>query len=319
MPRQFNYYSSGNREYLDPWVQAAHDAGQGFQQGMGFGVEQAMLKKSKKSDLLDTIKTSGFQKKDPAKQYSPYATEIQTDDGTYVKDLASGDLSDKEMARQERQAKIDYTKAQAKALENGTPFYDFDSTTGSMKYIGNMPKGSKIAPSSLPSQKYADKLNEMEELKQKQSNMVKEAAQDTLATIGEVKKGMKYFGVTGGIPSLPGTEGATWDANVNKLLSQKIVNLMAEMKNASRTGATGFGQLNQQELKVLQDASTALKRTLREEDAAAILSDMEIKLQKIATGQEAGQPNHNEAVDWARQNPNDPRSAEILKRNGLAQ
>jgi hypothetical protein len=46
---------------------------------------------------------------------------------------------------------------------------------------------------------------------------------------------------------------------------------------------------------------------------------MEIKLQKIATGQEAGQPNHNEAVDWARQNPNDPRSAEILKRNGLAQ
>jgi hypothetical protein len=56
---------------------------------------------------------------------------------------------------------------------------------------------------------------------------------------------------------------------------------MASMKNASKTGATGFGQLNQGELKVLQDGATALKKTMSWDDAKLILDDMKVKLNKI--------------------------------------
>lgn len=117
---------------------------------------------------------------------------------------------------------------------------------------------------------------------QAESDFIKESALDTLATIDEVERGIRNFGLTGQIPSIPGTERAKWEANVNKLLAGKVISLLSEMKKVSKTGASGFGQLSQKELMVLQDASTALKRTLKPEDAQAILTKMRTKLQKIA-------------------------------------
>lgn len=137
-----------------------------------------------------------------------------------------------------------------------------------------------------------EKLNieqdEKKKAQEEKSQFVKESALDTLKTIGEVEKGIGHFGLTGQLPSIPGTERATWEANVNKLLSGKIINLMTQMKEASKTGATGFGQLSEKELKVLQEASTALKRGLSPEAAQAILNDMKIKIKKIAGEESAG-------------------------------
>ena len=56
---------------------------------------------------------------------------------------------------------------------------------------------------------------------------------------------------------------------------------MSEMKSASKTGATGFGQLSNKELGVLQDASTALKRTLSPQDADKYLTKMENAAKKV--------------------------------------
>jgi len=114
----------------------------------------------------------------------------------------------------------------------------------------------------------------------KAENIIK-SAQDTLNTIKEVESGMGNFGMLGGLPSIPGTSRVKWEANINKLLSGKIIDLMGEMKNASRTGATGFGQLSEKELKVLQDSATALKRTMNPNDAQEILNEMKLKLSKI--------------------------------------
>ncbi len=124
----------------------------------------------------------------------------------------------------------------------------------------------------------------------KKAEYIKEITQDTLDTIKKVKEGINYFGLFGDIPSIPGSDRFTWQSNVNKLLKRKILDVMNEMKQASRTGATGFGALNIKELETLQDASTALKRSTSPEEAARILDDMERKLNKIIAPQGPQQP-----------------------------
>ena len=57
---------------------------------------------------------------------------------------------------------------------------------------------------------------------------------------------------------VPGS--AAYDGNVaiDRLRARLVTDLMAELKSQSRTGATGFGQLNIQELKLIQDAAAKL-------------------------------------------------------------
>lgn len=131
------------------------------------------------------------------------------------------------------------------------------------------------------------KVEQEEKGKQEENRAasIKESAYDTLKTISEVEKGIGHFGLTGSVPSLPGTERYNWETNINKLLSGKIINLMTSMKEASKTGATGFGQLSNKELGVLQQASTALKKGLSPEDAQRYLNDMKTALQKIVNNQ----------------------------------
>lgn len=124
---------------------------------------------------------------------------------------------------------------------------------------------------------------------EKQNYLVKEQAQDTIDTIAEVRKGMKYFGFLGKVPSevapsnIQGEyyERKNWEANIDKLLSGKIITLMNTMKQASKTGATGFGQLNQSELQLLKDASTALNRSLSPEDAKKYIDKIEESAKKV--------------------------------------
>ena len=141
-------------------------------------------------------------------------------------------------------------------------------------------------PSYQPPMSQKDKfeLEQKQRAMENQAQMVKDSAQDVLGTVGEVRKGMKFFGPMGDVPTIlspssliPGEydKRKNWEVNVNKLLSEKIVNLMAEMKNASRTGATGFGQLSGPELAILQGASTALKKGLSPQDADRYLTQIE--------------------------------------------
>jgi len=118
-----------------------------------------------------------------------------------------------------------------------------------------------------------------QQLEQK-SQFVRDQANDTLNTIAEVEKGINNFGVFGNVPSIPGSERANWEANVNKLLAGKVIKVMTDMKEASKTGATGFGQLSEKELKVLQQASTALKRNLSPKNAQKYLDEIKRAINK---------------------------------------
>ena len=167
----------------------------------------------------------------------------------------------------------------------------FDSATGGIRPVlpGEEPqflitptKSGKTITSLAPT----NKINaEMEAEKQKQedaSTFVKESAADALDTITEIEKGIQHFGTFGQLPSIPGTERSIWESNVNKLLSGKVLQVMDAMKRASKAGGTGFGQLSNKELVVLQQASTALKKQLPPAEAQKILNDMKVKLSKIA-------------------------------------
>lgn len=119
--------------------------------------------------------------------------------------------------------------------------------------------------------------------------------QDMLDTIGEVKKGIKYFGAAGAVPPFPAEYSKTnWLANFNKLVSKRVLDTMTQLKKASKTGATGFGQLSEKELAVLQDASTVLKKNMSEEDAIRYLIKMENVLTKVSSQpQTQEQPGEN--------------------------
>jgi len=134
---------------------------------------------------------------------------------------------------------------------------------------------------SVAQQKFDLQRQEVSRVQKASYQMAQESAQDVLDTISEVEKGINNFGVTGSLPSLPGTTRAEWEANVNKLLSSKIVDLITKMKQASKTGATGFGQLSDKEGQLLREASTALKRNLSPGAARKYLNVMKQSAYKV--------------------------------------
>jgi hypothetical protein len=190
----------------------------------------------------------------------------------------------KQQALGQEQQKNMFDRAyKMKMINQGVPVYTFGAE-GTPQMVGNVPKGSKVVPPAqmIAQQKFDLEKSDKAQQTQAKSQFVKESAYDTLKTIEEVEKGIGNFGLTGGLPSIPGTDRMNWEVNVNKLLSGKVINLMTTMKEASKTGATGFGQLSEKELAVLKEASTALKRGLSPKDAQRYLNDMKKTLNKIA-------------------------------------
>lgn len=67
------------------------------------------------------------------------------------------------------------------------------------------------------------------------------------------------LGALTGIPGVNAMTGAAdAKASRDRVVGQLMVNLITEMKNASKTGATGFGQLSEREGQILRDAASKL-------------------------------------------------------------
>ena len=164
------------------------------------------------------------------------------------------------------------------------------------------PKGFLQDPSYVDPMEQ-QKLDEASTQKLAEEESLKSSAQDNLNTIQKVKEGSKYFGPLGGLPSIAAPENflgmnskgygerKDWENNTNKLLSQKVIDIISEMKRVSKTGATGFGQLSEKEGAILQQASTALSRDLPEEQALHYLNEME-RIHKKVLGVDGGMENN---------------------------
>ncbi|MCK9370607.1 hypothetical protein M0R04_11915 [Candidatus Dojkabacteria bacterium] len=153
-----------------------------------------------------------------------------------------------------------------------------------------VPTGNPEQPfkfeSNLGARKFQAEQKEKSIQQDKETTFIKDTALDSLNTVKKVKEGISNFGATGPLWSTPWDyKRKLWEANVNKLLSSKIVDLITQMKSASKTGATGFGQLSDREGQILREASTALNRGLAPKDALAYLDSMEKILNKVVAGQ----------------------------------
>lgn len=175
------------------------------------------------------------------------------------------------------------SKGDPKIINKGTTQQPGDIVPKGYDELGR-PTGYEIVKPDIQEQKFDAEQKLVEEQKVKQSQLVRDSAQETLNTIAEIEKGINHFGISGRIPA-----GVTpwdydkvdWQANLDKLTSNLIVDLMAQMKQASKTGATGFGQLSNKELELLKSASTALKKGMREEDAQKYLNQIKEKALKV--------------------------------------
>jgi len=185
---------------------------------------------------------------------------------------------DKEFKIKQTWAQIDRKQAR------GIPLNNLEKS-----FVETYPKDVWIKR-DINAEKFDVQQGEAKKTLEVQAKNEQEFTQDMLDTIGEVKKGIKYFGAAGSVPPFPAEYSKTnWLANFNKLVSKRVLETMTQLKKASKTGATGFGQLSEKELAVLQDASTVLKKNMSEEDAMRYLTKMENVLTKISSrSQEAG-------------------------------
>ena len=116
----------------------------------------------------------------------------------------------------------------------------------------------------------------------------RQQAEEMLSTIEKVKSMSKYFGWSSLKPGFPESEKRVFDKYFNNLKSKLVLNLMTTLKQASKTGSTGFGQLSEKELKILQDASTALDAGMPLSEATKILDDLSASATRLLGYSEPG-------------------------------
>lgn len=120
-------------------------------------------------------------------------------------------------------------------------------------------------------------------LAETQKGQVRDASVDALSDIAVAKKGKRFFGPLGEFSSkaVPSSlfgeygERAEWESNIDKILAQKTLNILTDLKKQSKTGATGLGAVNEREFATLQQAATELRRNYSPEKAERVLNDME--------------------------------------------
>ena len=298
--------------------------GQGFYKGFTGGIERALQRKQKAADFKQQLQLAGLE---PVQEGVEYEQEYDFggDLGRYGK-------------RKTEKLKLELQKLQAEVNELKKPKMtwnefigtdvnqpvntgDWDkqfefNADGTIKTVKLVPKKS-----DLPERKFKAEQEEKAEKEKKTDELILQNAREMLDNIMVAKDGIKHFGISGLFPAISAGK-RKWKANVDKLLATKVLQIMTTLKQASRTGATGFGQLNKSELVLLQQSATELKKWLAEEDAMEVLNRMEgiarklvtpINQQDVQVGDMGSGGNEDqEALDWAIANPGDPRATQIL-------
>jgi len=227
---------------------------------IGFMSPKELLEYNQMRDLLD----QGAGGPDPVPQTEPMMT------------LASGELGDIS------EKPVSFIKPRKGKKDGGL-------TLGGR---GARPKSMKVGGVTY-------EFDDPKDLEKKElaRDQVVGTAKDTLFAISEVKKGLKYFGAAGVIPPWPAEYNKiNWKANLDQLKSKLILGVMNSMKQASRTGATGFGQLSEKELEQLQNAATALRENMSEEDALKQIGIIESKTKKILQREGEDQTTNNDPL-----------------------
>jgi hypothetical protein len=113
-------------------------------------------------------------------------------------------------------------------------------------------------------------------------------ADSTIKTIDHLITNKNYFGpLEGRVAPVFGGK-IEFDRNFKNLQANAVMDVLSEMKSQSRTGATGFGALNEKELSLIMDAASKLDTRLNEDTAEKYLNEMKVNLQKIIDREKNG-------------------------------
>ena len=144
------------------------------------------------------------------------------------------------------------------------------------------------------------------------------------------------YGMRGVLPNIPGGQAADAQALLNTLKSQVGFSVLQDMRNNSKTGGA-LGQVSDKENAMLQTNLAALEKAQSVEQARASLKKI-VDYSEAAKGRLRNAYNMKHdgrtgggvappasmatsqdatALEWARQNPNDPRSAQIKQKLGV--
>lgn len=97
-------------------------------------------------------------------------------------------------------------------------------------------------------------------------------------------KGHSATGWSSFLKYLPGTEARSGNASIKRVGSQQVLNVIAELKAQSRTGATGFGNMSNKDLATLENAAHKLDTLQDDEEVAAELRRIRDGMKKIVEG-----------------------------------
>lgn len=137
----------------------------------------------------------------------------------------------------------------------------------------------------------------------------------TLDRLGKHPGLSRSVGMTGMLPTIPGSDSANFQAELNTFQSQAFLPMVAQLK--------GMGALSDAEGKKLTAAVGALDPKMGEkafrESVQRITDDMSAAKGRMLTNGKSAMPQANQdsaAVAWAKANPNDPRAAKIMQLQG---
>jgi hypothetical protein len=146
--------------------------------------------------------------------------------------------------------------------------------------FGNVIPG---APEAIPmtevkAQRDMERENKADSIK---SQNAIDRADSTIKTIDHLIANKNYFGPLEGAIAPVFAGKIEFNKNFKNLQANAVMDVLSEMKSQSRTGATGFGALNEKELALIMDAASKLDTRLDEATAAKYLNEMKVNLQKI--------------------------------------
>lgn len=137
----------------------------------------------------------------------------------------------------------------------------------------------------------------------------------TLDRIGKHPGLDRSVGVVGAFPTMPGSDSANFQAELETFQSQAFLPMVSQLK--------GMGALSNAEGAKLTAAVGALNPKMGEkafrESVARIQGDMQAARDRLTGSAPAPKelsPQDAQAMEWAKANPNDPRSAAIRQRLG---
>ncbi len=165
---------------------------------------------------------------------------------------------------------------------------EHDETTGYLRSIATGQGQQRLDMDreklNLTKQTAAEKKAEAESEKGKKQAVAAGGAEDIKAVVDELDKHPGFDNLFGRFDAItPNLRGVTMDAQarLDQLRSALSIEKIMEMKAQSRTGATGFGQLSERELDVLQNAAGRLQQAQTEAAARTALKDIKKTMDKV--------------------------------------